>query len=107
MAIENALKEVVNNVEGNERLETTNVQAALKLYLGSFDSFSEADEFKKFLKKRNDEFLEANNLKIFEKLEGDKKFFIVQLINISSKKEGEKLCSILSRRQFSCLLFNE
>ena len=107
LAIENALKEVVNNVEENDQLETTNVQGMLKLYLGSFDSFPEADEFKKFLKKGNDELLKANNIKIFEKLEGDKKFFRVQLINISSKKEGEKLCSILSSRQFSCLLFNE
>ena len=107
LAIENALKEVVNNVEENEQLETTNVQGLLKLYLGSFDSFSEADEFKKFLKKRNDKLLKVKDLKIFEKLEGDKIFFRVQLINISSKEEGEKLCSILSSRQFSCLLFDE
>ena len=107
LAIENALKEVVNNVEENEQLETTNVQGLLKLYLGSFDSFSEAEEFKKFLKKRNDKLLKVKDLKIFEKLEGDKIFFRVQLINISSKEEGEKLCSILSSRQFSCLLFNE
>ena len=107
LAIENALKEVVNNVEENEQLETTNVQGILKLYLGSFDSFSEAHEFKKFLKKRNDKLLKVKDLKIFEKLEGDKIFFRVQLINISSKEEGEKLCSTLSSRQFSCLLFNE
>ena len=107
LAIENALKEVVNNVEEIEQLETTNVQGLPKLYLGTFDSFSEADEFKKFLKKRNNKLLKANDLKIFEKLEGDKKLFRVQLINISSKEEGEKLCSILSSRQFSCLLFNE
>ena len=107
LAIENALKEVVNNVEENEHLEATNVQGVLKLYLGSFDSFSEAEEFKKFLKKRNDKLLKVKDLKIFEKLEGDKIFFRVQLINISSKEEGEKLCSTLSSRQFSCLLFNE
>ena len=107
LAIENALKEVVNNVEENEQLETTNVQGILKLYLGSFDSFSEAEEFKKFLKKRNDKLLKVKDLKIFEKLEGDKIFFRVQLTNISSKEEGEKLCSTLSSRQFSCLLFNE
>ena len=107
LAIENALKEVVNNVEENEHLEATNVQGILKLYLGSFDSFSEAEEFKKFLKKRNDKLLKVKDLKIFEKLEGDKIFFRVQLINISSKEEGEKLCSTLSSRQFSCLLFNE
>ena len=107
LAIENALKEVVNNAEENDQLETTNVQGLPKLYLGTFDSFSEADEFKKFVKKRNDKFLKANNLKIFEKLEGDRKLFRVQLININSKEEGEKLCSILSSRQFSCLLFNE
>ena len=107
LAIEDALKEVVSNVEENEQLETTNVQGLPKLYLGTFDSFPEADEFKKFLKKRNNEFLKANDLKIFEKFEGDKKLFRVQLINISSKEEGEELCSILSSRQFSCLLFNE
>ena len=107
LAIENALKEVVNNVEENEQLETTNVQGILKLYLGSFDSFSEAAEFKKFLKKRNDKLFKVKDLKIFEKLEGDKIFFRVQLINISSKEEGEKLCSTLSSRQFSCLLFDE
>lgn len=107
LAIEDALKEVVNNVEEHEQLETTNVQGLPKLYLGTFDSFSEADEFKKFLKKRNNKFLKASDLKIFEKFEGDKKLFRVQLINISSKEEGEELCSILSSRQFSCLLFNE
>ena len=107
LAIENALKKVVNNVEENEQSETTNVQGILKLYLGSFDSFSEAAEFKKFLKKRNDKLLKVKDLKIFEKLEGDKIFFRVQLINISSKEEGENLCSILSSRQFSCLLFDE
>ena len=107
LAIEDALKKVVSNVEENEQLETTNVQGLPKLYLGTFDSFPEADEFKKFLKKRNNEFLKANDLKIFEKFEGDKKLFRVQLINISSKEEGEELCSILSSRQFSCLLFNE
>ena len=107
LAIENALKEVVNNVEEIEQLETTNVQARPELYLGTFDSFSKADEFKKFVKKRNNKLLKANNLKIFEKPEGDKKFFRVQLINISSKEEGERLCSILSSRQFSCLLLNE
>ena len=107
LAIEDALKEVVSNVEENEQLETTNVQGLPKLYLGTFDSFPEADEFKKFLKKRNNEFLKANDLKIFEKFEGDKKLFRVQLINISSKEEGEKLCSLLASRQFSCLLFNE
>ena len=107
LAIEDALKEVVNNVEEHEQLETTKVQGLPKLYLGTFDSFSEADEFKKFLKKRNNKFLKASDLKIFEKFEGDKKLFRVQLINISSKEEGEELCSILSSRQFSCLLFNE
>ena len=106
-AIEDALKEVIGNVQENDQLDTTNVKGTLKLYLGSFDSFSEADEFKKFLKKRNDRFLKDNDVKIFEKLEGGKKFFRVQLVNISSKEEGEKLCSILSSRQFSCLLFNE
>ena len=107
LAIEDALKEVVNNVEEHEQLETTNVQGLLKLYLGTFESFSEADEFKKFFKKRNNKLLKANDLKIFEKFEDDKKLFRVQLINISSKEEGEELCSILSSRQFSCLLFNE
>ena len=107
LAIEDALKEVVNNVEEHEQLETTKVQGLPKLYLGTFDSFSEADEFKKFLKKRNNKFLKANDLKIFEKFEDDKKLYSVQLINIRSKEEGEELCSILSSRQFSCLLFNE
>ena len=65
------------------------------------------DEFKKFLKKRNDKLLEDNNLKIFEILEGDKKLYRVQLINIISKEEGQQLCSTLASRQFSCLLLNE
>ena len=107
LAIENALKEVVNNLEEIEQLETKNLKGLPKLYLGTFDSFSEANEFKKFLKKRNNKLLKANDLKIFEQPEGDKKFFRVQLINISSKDEGEKLCSVLSSRQFSCLLLNE
>ena len=108
LAIEDALKEVVNNVEERNQLKKINVEGGvLKLYLGSFSSFPEADEFRKFVEKRNDPLLKANNLKIFEKLEGDKKLFRVQMINIKSKKEGENLCSILSKRQFSCILFKE
>ena len=42
-----------------------------------------------------------------EKLEGEKKYFRVELSNISSEEEGKELCSILSSRQFSCLLFND
>ena len=78
-----------------------------KIYLGSFDSFSKANKLKNVVKDRNDPLLKTNNLKIVENLEGDKKFYTVQLINIASKEEGEKICSMLSSRQFSCLLFNE
>ncbi|MDC3076311.1 SPOR domain-containing protein [Paracoccaceae bacterium] len=108
LAIEDALNEVVNSAQEFDQLETKIVQEeSLKLYLGSFDSFSKADAFKNIVKERNDPFLKASNLKIVETVEGDKKFFRVQLTNISSEEEGEKLCSILSSRQFSCLLFNE
>ncbi|MFL2800407.1 MAG: hypothetical protein ACJZ8K_03055 [Paracoccaceae bacterium] len=48
LAIEDALKEVIDNVEENDQLETTKVKGVLNLYLGSFSSFLEADEFKKF-----------------------------------------------------------
>ena len=106
LAIEDALEMVVNNVEENKHFKKKKgKEGTLKLYLGSFDSFSEADEFKKVLEKRNERLLKANNLKIFEKLEDDKKLFRVQLVNISSLEQGENLCSILSSRQFSCLLF--
>ena len=108
LAIEDALKEVVNTVEEKNKFKTKKVESGmLKLYLGTFNSLPEADEFKKFVEKRNDPLLKANNLKIFEILEGDKKLFKVQLININSKEEGENLCSILSERQFSCILFKE
>ena len=108
LAIEDALNEVVNSVQETDQLEIKSVQEqSLKLYLGSFDSFSKADDFKDVVKERNDPLLKSSNLKIVENLEGDKKSFRVQLINIGSEEEGEKLCSILSSRQFSCLLFNE
>ena len=107
-AIEDALKEVVNdNIKKDRKSETLIQQGAMKLYLGSFDTFVSATEFKKFIKKSNDTLIENSNLKIFEGLEGERKFFRVELINISSKEEGKQLCSTLSRRQFSCLLFSE
>ena len=107
LAIEDALNEVVNSVLETNQLKTETPEDSLKLYLGSFDSFSKADKFKNVVKDRNDPLLKPNNLKIVENLEGDKKFFTVQLINIGSEEEGEKLCSMLSSRQFSCLLFSE
>ena len=107
LAIEDALKQVVSNIEEKQLNAKIVGGGIFKLYLGSFDTFLEADEFKKLLAERNDPLLKANNLKISEKLEGNKKLFRVQLINISSKEEGENLCSILSERQFSCLVFNE
>ena len=107
LAIEDALNEVVNSAQETDQLKIETPEDSLKLYLGSFDSFSKADKFKNVVKDRNDPLLKPNNLKIVENLEGDKKFFTVQLINIGSGEEGEKLCSILSSRQFSCLLFNE
>ena len=107
LAIEDALNEVVNSAQETDQLKIETPDDSLKLYLGSFDSFSKADKFKNVVKDRNDPLLEPNNLKIVENLEGDKKFFTVQLINIGSKEEGEKLCSMLSSRQVSCLLFNE
>ena len=107
LAIEDALNEVVNSAQETDQLKIEAPEDSLKLYLGSFDSFSKADKFKNVVKDRNDALLKPNNLKIVENLEGNKKFFTVQLINIASKEEGEKLCSMLSSRQFSCLLFNE
>ena len=107
-AIEDALKEVVNsNEEKNNEPEATNQQRIVKLYLGSFDTLSQADEFRQFIKRRNNNLLNINNLKVFEQLEGETIFFRVELTNIGSEKEGEKLCSLLSSRQFSCLLLND
>ena len=107
-AIEDALKKVVNSNEGkNSEPEATNHQGIVKLYLGSFDTFSQADEFRQFIKRRNNTLLNINNLKVFEQLEGETIFFRVELTNIRSEEEGEKLCSILSSRQFSCLLLND
>lgn len=104
--IEDAIREVidgdrniVNKVE--KKIENKDTQ----LYLGSFDSLSQADEFKKFIHNNNKMLLKNHKLKIFEKLQGNKKIFRVQLVNISSKSEAKKLCAILSSRQFSCLLF--
>jgi hypothetical protein len=108
LAIEDALREVVNsNEEKNDEPEATNQQGIVKLYLGSFDTLSQADEFRQFIKRRNDTLLNINNLKVFEQLEGETTFFRVELTNIGSVEEGKKLCSILSSRQFSCLLFDE
>ena len=107
-AIEDALKKVVNSNEGkNSEPEATNHQGIVKLYLGSFDTFSQADEFRQFIKRRNDTLLNINNLKVFEQLEGETIFFRVELTNIGSEEEGKKVCSMLSSRQFSCLLLNE
>ena len=107
-AIEDALREVVNsNEEKNNEPEATNQQGIVKLYLGSFDTLSQADEFRQFIKRRNDTLLNINNLKVFEQLEGETIFFRVELTNIGSEEEGKKVCSILSSRQFSCLLLNE
>ena len=107
-AIEDALKEVVNsNEEKNNEPEATNQQGIVKLYLGSFDTLSQADEFRQFIKRRNDTLLNINNLKVFEQLEGETIFFRVELTNIGSEEEGKKVCSILSSRQFSCLLLDE
>ena len=108
IAIEEALKEVVNsNIKVKDQSVANNQQGFLKLYLGSFDSLSQATEFKQFIKKRNNNLLNNDNLKIFEQLEGEKKSFRVELMNISSIEEGKKLCSMLSSKQFSCLLVNE
>ena len=107
-AIEDALREVVNsNEEKNDEPEPTTQQRIVKLYLGSFDTLSQADEFRQFIKRRNDNLLNINNLKVFEQLEGETIFFRVELTNLRSEEEGEKLCSILSSRQFSCLLLND
>ena len=107
-AIEDALKEVVNsNEEKNNEPEATNQQGIVKLYLGSFDTLSQADEFRQFIKRRNDTLLNINNLKVFEQLEGETIFFRVELTNIGSEEEGKKVCAILSSRQFSCLLLNK
>ena len=107
LAIEDALREVVNsNDEKNDEPEATNQQGIVKLYLGSFDTLSQANEFRQFIKRRNDTLLNIDNLKVFERLEGETIFFRVELTDIGSEEEGKKLCSILSSRQFSCLLFN-
>ena len=108
VAIEEALEEVVNSKIKVKDQSVAKVHSGfLKLYLGSFDSFSQAIEFKQIIKKRNNNLLNNDNLKIFEQLEAEKEIFRVELMNISSIEEGKKLCSILSSRQFSCLLVNE
>ena len=108
VAIEEALEEVVNSTIKVKDQSVAKVHSGfLKLYLGSFDSFSQASEFKQIIKKRNNNLLNNDNLKIFEQLEAEKEIFRVELMNISSIEEGKKLCSILSSRQFSCLLVNE
>ena len=108
LAIEDALRELMNSdEEKNDEPDATNQQGIVKLYLGSFDTLSQADEFRQLIKRRNDTLLDINNLKVFEQLEGETIFFRVELTNVGSEEEGKKLCSILTSRQFSCLLFNE
>jgi hypothetical protein len=88
-AIEDALKKVVNSNEGkNSEPEATNHQGIVKLYLGSFDTFSQADEFRQFIKRRNDTLFNINNLKVFEQLVVESFFFRVELTNFRSKEEG-------------------
>ena len=107
-AIEDALKEVINrDLKENDLSIVSNHKDSPRLYLGSFDSLSQADEFKKFITKRNETLIDINNLKIYEKLEDETEFFTVELMNVGSEEEGAKLCSILSSRQFSCLLLNK
>ena len=107
-AIEDALREVVNsNEEKNDEPVATNQQGMVTLYLGSFDTLLQADEFRQLIKSKNDALFNINNLKVFEQLEGDTIFFRVELTNIGSEEEGKKLCSILSSRELSCLLLNE
>ena len=107
LAIEDALKQVVSgDVDENGLSKEANRRSNPRLYLGSFESLSQANEFKQFIKKRNDTLIDIDNLKIFEKFEDKKEFFTVELTNIDSVEEGTKLCSILSSRQFSCLLLN-
>lgn len=107
LAIEDALKEVVNrDVDKNDQSIKANQGGNPRLYLGSFDSLLQADEFKQFIKKRNDALIDIDNLKIFKKFEDEKEFFTVELMSIGSEEEGAKLCSILSSREFSCLLLN-
>ncbi len=107
LAIEDALKEVINgDIDENDVSIESNQRGNPRLYLGSFDSLLQANEFKQFITKRNDSLIDINNLKIFEKFEDEKEFFTVELMNIDSEEEGTKLCSILSSRQFSCLLLN-
>ncbi len=108
IAIEEALKEVVSsNIKAKDRSVARSQLGLLKLYLGSFDSLSQATEFRQFIKQRNNNLLNNDNLKILEQLEGEKKFFRVELMNISSIEEGKELCSMLSSIQFSCLLVDE
>jgi hypothetical protein len=108
LAIEDALREVVSAPKKiNIKQGTKSEIKGLKLYLGSFDTFAQASEFKEFIEKRNKNLLKGHNLEISNKREGDKKTFRVQLLNIVSERAGKKLCAILSSRQFSCLLFNE
>ena len=108
IAIEEALKEVVNgNIQVKDKSVAKSQLGFLKLYLGSFGSLSQAENFKQFIKKSNNNLLNNDNLKIFEQLEGEKKSFRVELMNISSIEEGKKLCSMLSSKQFSCLLVNK
>ena len=90
-----------SNEEKNEEPEAANQQGIVKLYLGSFDTLSQADEFRQLIQRRNDTLLNIDNLKVFERLEGETIFFRVELTNLRSEEEGEKLCSILSSRQFS------
>jgi uncharacterized protein YoxC len=107
LAIEDALREVVSTPKDINIKQGKNQKKGLKLYLGSFDTFAQASEFKEFIQKRNKKLLKGHKLEIFNKPEGDKKTFRVQLLNIVSEGAGKKLCAILSSRQFSCLLFNE
>ncbi len=105
LAIEDALSEVFSSeLKKNDSLKATNQRRTVKLYLGSFDTLLQADEFKQHIKRTNTTLFDYSNLKVFEELQGEKKSFRVELINIGSEEEGEKLCSILSGRQISCLL---
>lgn len=104
LAIEDAVRKVIGKGYGSENKSEKKYK--ISLYLGSFDTIAQAQQFKKIVKSKNQELLVGYFLKIHEKNDGTKTIFRLQVTNISSKIQGEKLCAILSSRQFSCLLFS-
>ena len=101
-----SLNEAINSAirQYSEEQEKTKMNA---LYLGAFDSYTQAKSFWDVLEKKNKDILKELTHNIYEKDVSGAISYTLQLENFNTKENGENLCSILNSRQFACLLVSE